>query len=220
MNQELSDDAGIPLAGILTPEEIARLPIRKYEGPVQLVASERELERAAPAILREKVVGLDTETRPAFVKGQSYLPSLVQVAASSAVYLFPLRNPGLFGALSGILESAEVVKAGIGLADDLKGLKKIFPFEPRNTLDLSAVARAEGFQQSGVRALAARLLGFRVTKGLATSNWAKSHLSSKQIAYAATDAWVCREIYLSFQRLGFLDAEGRPTKTLNGNQPA
>ena len=39
---------------------------------------------------------------------------------------------------------------------------------------------------------------------MATSNWSNPHLSPKQLTYAATDAWVCRELYLEFQELEFL----------------
>ncbi len=45
-------------------------------------------------------------------------------------------------------------------------------------------------------------LGFRIPKGTKTSNWAAPRLSPQQIAYAATDAWACRELYLKFEMLG------------------
>lgn len=194
----------------ITPDAMAQLAIRKYEGPVRLVASAQDLSQAVQAIRGEKVVGLDTETRPAFRKGQFYQPCLVQIATASAVYLFQLKRMEFSGALVEILENAALIKAGIGLADDFKGLKKVFPFEPQNLVDLSLVAQAQGFKQSSVRSLAAHLLGFRVTKGSSTSNWDKPQLTPKQIAYAATDAWVCRELFLRFQQLGFIDQKGRP----------
>ena len=194
----------------MTPEEIARLPIRKYGGTIRLVASAQELERAIHLIRDEKVVGLDTETKPTFRKGQVHLPCLVQIAAASAVYLFQLNRMEFFRPLAEVLENRALIKAGIGLANDYASLKQVFPFEPQNIVDLSLVARGRGFKKSGVRNLAAELLGFRVTKGLATSNWARPQLTPKQITYAATDAWVCRELFLRFQQLEFLDLEGRP----------
>ena len=209
MNLEISQDSA-PKVPALAPEELARLPIRKYGGPIRLIASEQDLAGAAQVIRLEKVVGLDTETQPAFRKGQSYLPSLVQIATSSMVYLFQLKKAECSLALAETLENAAIVKAGVGLADDFKSLQKVFPFTPQNAVDLSVVARAQGFQKSGVRSLAGQLLGFRVTKGFATSNWARPSLSQKQIAYAATDAWVCRELFLRFQQLGFLDPAGQP----------
>lgn len=194
----------------MTREEISRLPVRQYEGTICVVASPQELKRAVHVIRGEKVVGFDTETKPTFRKGQFHLPCLVQIATASAVYLFQLKQIDFSGALAEILENPVIIKAGVGLRDDFKNLKKVFPFEHQNTLDLSHVAQHQGITQSSVRSLAGQLLGFRVTKSSSTSNWASPRLTSKQIAYAATDAWVCRELFLRFQKIGFLDRKGRP----------
>ena len=102
---------------------------------------------------------------------------------------------------------ARTIKAGVSLADDLRALKKVFPFAEKNILDLGHVARRSGFEQTGVRNLAGILLGFRIPKGTKTSNWAARELSAAQIAYAATDAWACRELFLRFQGLGLLAAK-------------
>jgi ribonuclease D len=194
---------------IITPDEMAHLPLREYTGSIRLVASDQDLARAIRVIRGEKVVGLDTETRPAFRKGQFYLPCLVQIATASAVYLFHLKRMDFSRELVETLENAALIKAGIGLNEDITKLKKIFSFEPQNLVDLSLVAQRKGFTQSSVRSLAGQLLRFRVSKSSSTSNWAKPQLTSKQIAYAATDAWVCRELFLRFQQLGFIDQEGR-----------
>ena len=203
----------------MTPVEIAQLSIRIYTGPIRLVASDRDLARAMRDIRGEKIVGLDTETRPAFRKGQFYLPCLAQIATASAVYLFQLKRADFSGALVEILENPALIKAGIGLAEDIKKLKQVFPFEPRNLVDLSLVAQGQGFARSSVRSLTGQLLGFRVTKSSSTSNWAKPRLTPKQIAYAATDAWVCRELFLRFQQLGYLDHKGRKTAGRPGPSP-
>ena len=50
------------------------LPIRRYEGSVHVIAGQADLQRAMQDILQENVVGFDTETRPAFRPGESYLP--------------------------------------------------------------------------------------------------------------------------------------------------
>jgi ribonuclease D len=186
----------------LTRDEVNALPIRRYEGEVVLVASPGELERALHELSRESVLGFDTETRPAFRPGQSYLPSLAQFAGSRAVVLFQLQRLERPAALAGILGAHAIVKAGVGLPDDFRALRKLFEFEERSGLDLGAAARRAGLKQSGVRALAALFLGFRIPKGTKTSNWAAPRLSPQQIAYAATDAWACRELYLKFRELG------------------
>jgi ribonuclease D len=197
--------AAIPRS--ISREDMARLPIRRYEGKVCLVATPEDLEEARSDLRQESIVGLDTETRPAFKKGESHLPCLVQAATDRAVYLFQLRRTEAFPVIAELLSEARIIKAGVSLADDLRALKKVFPFAEKNMLDLGHVARRSGFEQTGVRNLAGILLGFRIPKGTKTSNWAARELSAAQITYAATDAWACRELYLRFQNLGLLAAK-------------
>jgi ribonuclease D len=185
-------------------EEINALPIYRYEGAVSLVAGAERLERAMADILQESVAGFDTETRPAFRLGESYLPCLAQVATARAVYLFQLQHHDFGAPLARILSAGNVVKAGVGLKDDLRSLKKLITFEEKSVVDLGTVAKRHGLGQTGVRNLAALFLGFRIPKGTKTSNWAAPRLSAQQIAYAATDAWICRELYLCFKKLGLL----------------
>jgi len=188
----------------ISREDLANLPIRRYEGAVSLVATPRELKEAREDIRQERVVGLDTETRPAFRKGEVHLPCLVQAATAQAVYLFQLTRLEVFPPLVELLAKRDTVKAGVGLAHDLRQLKQVFPFDVENTVDLGVVARRRGLAQTGVRNLAGLLLGFRIPKGKRTSNWAAPRLSPAQIAYAATDAWACRELYLRFEQLKLL----------------
>lgn len=193
----------------ISREQLANLPIRRYEGEVSLVATLRDLEQARADIRQERVVGLDTETRPSFRKGESHLPCLVQAATARAVYLFQLSRLEVFPALVELLAKPELVKTGVGLAHDLRQLKLVFPFTVENVLDLGVIARRRGLGQSGVRNLAGIFLEFRIPKGNRTSNWAAPRLSPAQINYAATDAWACRELYLRFERLGLLSAQER-----------
>jgi len=183
-------------------EEVNALPIRRYEGEVRVVSAPQDVAPALADILRGAVVGFDTETRPAFRPGESYSPSLAQAATARAVYLFQVRHREAAEAVAQTLASEHVVKAGVGLADDLRALKKLVEFSERSIVDLGAVATRHGLKQTGVRNLTGLFLGFRIPKGTKTSNWARSQLTSQQIAYAATDAWACRELYLRFSTLG------------------
>src|SRR5258706_19446 len=79
----------------ISREDMAKLAIRRYEGRVCLVGTPEGLEGARADLRQEAIVGLDTETRPAFQKGESHLPALVQVATARAVYLFQLRGRDL-----------------------------------------------------------------------------------------------------------------------------
>ena len=156
----------------ITREELAALPIRRYEGEVNVVTKPAELERAMEDIRAEHVVGFDTETRPAFKKGESYLPCLMQVATARRVHVLQLSRVDCSAAAAELLGSRTVIKAGIGLSYDLRQLERLFPFDAAAVLDLGEAAKRLGFQQSGVRNLAGLFLGFRIPKGAQTSNWA------------------------------------------------
>ena len=183
---------------------MAALPIRRYEGRVSLVATPEELERATADIRQETAVGIDTETRPSFSKGESHPPCLVQIATARAVYLFQLARMDFSAALAEMLAAPRTIKVGVSPAHDLRQLRLVFPFEERSVLDAGAVAHRHGLRQTGLRNLAGIFLGLRIPKGTRTSNWAAPRLSAAQISYAATDAWACRELFLCFRRLGML----------------
>jgi len=189
----------------ISREALNELPVRRYEGAVNFVASPAHLHAARLDVLNERVIGFDTETRPAFRKGESYLPSIAQVATAEAVHIFPLRYPDTHRLLAELLASADIVKAGVALANDLRTLKQRFDFSERRVVDLGVVAKRNGYAQSGVRNLAGLALGFRIVKGAKTTNWAAAQLSPAQIAYAATDAWVCRELFLRFESSGLVN---------------
>jgi ribonuclease D len=181
-------------------DELMQLPILRYRGPIYLVKSAADV----PTFRDEQVVGFDTETRPTFHKGQSHRPSLVQIAGSQAVYLFQLARLDCSAFLAKVLGNPHIIKAGIALDRDLIDLKTLFPFEAKNIVDLGTIAMKAGYGQTGVRNLTGLLLKGRITKGAQTSNWAQPDLTDRQLCYAATDAWVCRELYLQFEKLGLL----------------
>ena len=188
----------------ISREDMLALPIRRYAGEILLVATPEDLERASADIGAEAVLGWDTETRPAFRKGEEYLPSLVQIATERAVYLFQLSRAGLAAPIAGFFAAPAIVKAGISVAGDLRQLKRVFPFEEQSVIDLGTAARRHGLEQTGLRNLAGIFLGIRIPKGAKTTNWATPRLTRQQIDYAATDAWVCRELYRRFRELGLV----------------
>jgi ribonuclease D len=192
------------IARSITTEEMAVLPIGQYEGDVHLVQTAHDLERAFDDLRRERFVGFDTETKPTFRRGDYHPPCLIQAATARAVYLFRLRTESDANVLTQLVANPHILKVGIGMADDIRALKRVHPFEESGILDLGAVAKRCGLLQTGVRNLAAIFLKVRIPKGTRTSNWAARQLSAAQIRYAATDAWICRELYLQFGSLGIL----------------
>lgn len=191
-------------ANEITHDQLAALPIRRYEGAVHLVETPEALERALLDLRQEAVVGFDTETRPAFKPGESYLPCLAQAATASTVHIFPLVRLDCSSVVSELLSNKEIIKVGVSLADDFRKLKLVFPFEEASIVDAGMVAKRHGVRQSGLRNLAGIFMGWRIPKGKRTSNWAAPRLSEAQIQYAATDAWACRELFLRFRELGLV----------------
>jgi len=185
----------------MTKAEINNYPIRKWAGPVHLVCSSEQLTGAVERLSREPVLGFDTETRPAFKKGQKYPPSLLQLAGENSVYLFQLKHLGLPEPLIRILADPNIVKAGVSLAHDIRELKKMVPFAPAGFVGLGKMSREKGIKNHGLRGLAAVVLGLRISKSAQTTNWARDELTPSQLHYAATDAWVGRELYLKLLQL-------------------
>lgn len=204
LNRDAASALPPEIAQRISREAMNDLPIRRYEGPVHLLTAPADIELAVDDLCGESVVGFDIETRPAFKPGESYPPALVQFATATAVYLMQVQQQDYSAVMQAVFSSATVVKTGVSVADDLRNLKKLFAFEERAVVDLGKVAKRHGLEQSGVRNLAGIFLGARIPKGAKTTNWAARRLSPQQIAYAATDAWVCRELYLRFGELNLL----------------
>ncbi|MBF0177335.1 MAG: 3'-5' exonuclease domain-containing protein 2 [Magnetococcales bacterium] len=204
--------SGIPeqYARKLTREETNRLPIKRWQGPVRLVHSAKEITEALHTLEQERILGFDTETRPAFRKGVSHQPSLIQLAGAQEVTLFQLHRMEDFTPLIHLFSREEVLKVGVGLDQDIRQLQPLFPFEPKGFVDLGAVAERAGMESRGLRSMAATLFGFRISKRAQCSNWETPDLQPFQVEYAATDAWISREIFLMMEQLGIVDPPTRP----------
>ena len=188
----------------ITKAEINELPMKQYEGPVHLCRTPEEAEAAAKILLQEKLLGFDTETRPAFRKGESYDPSLLQLATEDAVYLFQIQQSGLTDSLLRVLASPKIVKAGVAIDRDIEELQAVRPFEPDGFVELANCAKEARIKNLGLRGLTAILFGFRISKREQVTNWARKDLTHSQMTYAATDAWLGRKIYLAFKEQGLV----------------
>ena len=179
----------------MTKNEINAFPIRKWEGPVEVIRSGEEMANAVAQLRKQTILGFDTETKPAFKKGRSYLPALLQLAGENTVYLFQLKYLGLPEPLRKILADPHIIKAGVSLDYDISELQKLTPFKPGGFVDIGRLAEQTGIKNHGLRGLAAVILGLRITKSAQKSNWGRNRLTAAQIKYGATDAWVGRELY-------------------------
>jgi ribonuclease D len=179
----------------ISKAEINELPLIAWEGEIQILESAEEMEAAASILANESHLGFDTETRPSFKKGDYYPPALIQLATEHCVYLFRISETETFDPLLPILESPDILKTGVAIKDDVKELRAIEDFTPNGFVEIADITVKLGYENRGLRALAGLLLQGRISKAAQVTNWARPKLDNKQVRYAATDAWISREIY-------------------------
>ena len=176
-------------------EYIKSLPIRIFPGVIHLIDNPSDFKTIRHAISTESIFGFDTETRPSFKKGRYHQVALLQIATRDQAFLFRLNRTHLPGFIIDILEDTSIAKVGVALKDDLNGLKKVIKMEPAGFIDLQQFVKQYGIVDNGLKKLVANILGFRISKKSQTSNWEQDNLTREQMEYAATDAWVCRQMY-------------------------
>jgi ribonuclease D len=189
----------MPTKRNITREELQALPLRTYSGPVHLPRTREEIYAATQDLHKERVLGFDTETRPSFKKGQHFKPSLVQLAGEHAVYLFQLKRLETLIPLFDLLESPNILKTGVALKRDHEELLHWVSFSPAGFIDLAPAASSAGYEKTGLRNLCGMLLDFRISKKAQVTNWARKELTAEQIRYAATDAWISRDLYFALK---------------------
>ena len=189
----------------ITKKEIQNLPLVKFAGKIHLVESPRDIGRAVRHLQSAAFMGFDTEKKPTFQKGQYHPTALVQLSTLEEAFLFRLTSIGFHDGLKELLESPSLKKIGISIKDDLAALNHISSFSPEGFLDLNDIASEIGINREGVRNLCAIFLEKRVSKNQQTSNWENETLTQAQMTYAATDAWICGEIYHSLVQKGYIE---------------
>lgn len=195
---------------ILTKSDINLLPLKKYEGRVEIVDCDERLLAAIPALRRERLLGFDIEVRPTFRSGDHFTPALAQLAARDAVFLVQLKKVRDLAPLGELFADNRVTKAGVAVAGDITHLHELMPFAAAGFVELGKLAGRKGIRANGIRTLAAHVLGVRISKGAQCSNWERPQLAPAQVAYAATDAWICREIYLALEKLPDIKGKSKP----------
>jgi ribonuclease D len=179
----------------ISAEELAELELSWFKGEIVTVEDMETFHEVFPRLLGEELLGFDTETRPTFKKGRKNKVSLIQLSSGSLSCLFRINKLGLPDELINLLSDPEVTKAGVAVHDDIRFLKGVKKFEPSGFVDLQTFVKDFGIQCSGLKKLAAIILGFRISKRQQVTDWEAEKLSEAQEIYAATDAWVCHQIY-------------------------
>ena len=179
-------------------DRLKQLEYASFPGKIQVIDGVgADFNRAVAYLRSQKVIGFDTETRPCFSANQPrYGVALLQLSGPEKAFLFRVNKMGMHRRLCSILADEKIVKVGAAIHDDIRGLQKLNDFKAGGFVDLQRIVWEWGIRDKSVKKMAAIILGFRVSKTQQLSNWEAESLSEAQCRYAATDAWVCREMYL------------------------
>ena len=180
---------------------IATLPTIVFPGKTVVVMSESEAERAVDFLLSNSILGIDTETRPSFKKGETHKVSLLQVATHTVCFLFRLNYIGITPSILRLLENQEVPMIGLSLHDDILSLRKRTDFKPGLFIDLQDMVGEIGIEDLSLQKLYANLFHQKISKRQRLTNWDSDVLNDKQKTYAALDAWACINLYEEIVKL-------------------
>lgn len=190
------------LANRYDKKRIAQLPKVLFQGRIIVVQGKEEAERAVKYLLTQKIIGLDTETKPIFKKGAGMNPvALLQVSTHDTCFLFRLNHIGFTPELVSLLSDDNVLKVGLSLKDDFYQLNRRRPFTPGKHVELQNLAQEMGIIDQSLQKLYANVFEQRISKTQQLSNWEADILTEAQKRYAATDAWACIQLYEEFLRL-------------------
>lgn len=180
---------------------ISQLPTVSFPGKIVVILSEGEANRAVEYLLSCDILGVDTETRPAFRKGQHHKVSLLQVSTREICFLFRLNYIGIPDSLIRLLSNTDVTMVGLSWHDDLCMLRRRQEFIPGKFVDIQNLIGKLGIEDMSLQKLYANLFGQKISKRQRLSNWDADVLTDKQKSYAATDAWACINLYDEIERL-------------------
>lgn len=181
-------------------EIVKDLPIAQTDCQIELIDSPDEVDKAVKYLLRSKVVGFDTESKPSFTKGKSNKIALMQISTQKRCFLFRLQMIGKNQRLKEFLENENIKKIGVAIHGDLRNLRVWSKFEPKNFVDLQNIVGDYGIEELGLQKIYAIIFGKKISKSQQLSNWEAKILNRAQQVYAATDAWACRQIYLKLTK--------------------
>ena len=179
----------------ISAEEIAACEHSWFKGEIVLVEDIETFRSVLPRLNKADLLGFDTETKPTFTKGKRHKVSLIQLSTDDLAVLIRINKIGLPEELLRLLSDNTVTKAGVAIHDDIRFLKGVKKFSPDGFIDLQSFVKDFGIESSGLKKLTAIILGFRISKRQQITDWEADQLTEAQQVYAATDAWVCHQIY-------------------------
>lgn len=183
-------------------ELVMSLSLAAYGGKIVLVDTDELADLALSDISKEVLLGFDTESKPSFKKGQSFPVSILQLGGSDCVWVFKLAGLSKsYEKIFAVLENPNIKKVGVAVKGDVNALRKLHEFTPAGFEDISEKTRSIGIVNTGLKNLAGLFLGRRISKSVQMSNWAAETLTQKQIMYAATDAWISRDLHIEVSKV-------------------
>lgn len=185
----------------ILPEAIETMPLASFPGEICVIdLLSEDYRKAVRYLKRQKILGFDTETKPCFTpRTPNPGVALLQLSGGGKAFLFRIKSLGMQRALCNILANPDIVKVGAATTDDVRGLQRYAKFKPASFVDLQKIVPEWGIRDKSVKKMAAIILGVKVSKTQQLSNWEADTLSGPQMKYAATDAWICREMYLKLK---------------------
>lgn len=174
----------------ISNESLAELPLNAFEGEIFVVENDLQSQSAIEYLKTQNILGFDTETKPAFKRGQVNKVALLQLSSGDRAFLFRINKMGFPNSLKSILADAKITKVGVAIRDDIKALQKINSFLPKGFIELQEEVKGYGIQNFSLKKIAGIVLGVRISKSQRLSNWEADELTVPQQKYAATDAWV------------------------------
>ena len=196
----------IRIKNTVNKTEIAELPKELFDGRVYVIYTEADADKAVDYLSQYKIVGVDTETRPSFKKGEVHKVALLQISTEDTCFLFRLNKIGMPLSLQEFLTN-DVLKIGLSLKDDFMKLqkRKNVHAEEGNWIELQDYVGRFGIEDRSLQKIYANFFGKKISKNQRLTNWEAETLTEAQIQYAATDAWACVKIY---NRLAEMDETG------------
>ena len=174
---------------------LQKMPMQVFEGQVIVIEQPEQVPEAVNYLLKQKIVGVDTESRPSFKRGIHYPTALVQIADRKRCFLFRLTHIGMPQELADFFANPNICKVGLAFKDDINGLRRRRNFIPANCIDIQKIVPQYGLLDLGLQKLFAICFGRKISKAQQLTNWENSHLTPEQARYASTDAWATLLIY-------------------------
>ncbi len=179
----------------ITKEEISHMELITFPGRIVVVQSLREAEKAVEYLRSLQVIGFDTETKPAFRKGQKNKVALLQLSGNDYCFLFRLNIIGFPECLIQLLKDPAILKIGLSIKDDYATMRRLANFEPDGFVELQHFVKQFDIEEASLQKIFALLFGRKISKSQRVTNWEADVLTEGQKKYAATDAWACLRIY-------------------------